>query len=49
MTAGSTFVLDPTKYYGGIDVRDGATIVLGDAKYRVWDFTAIGKWTEPLD
>ena len=39
----TTFVMDPTKWYGGIDVNDGATIVLGSNSYRVWDFTAIGK------
>lgn len=43
VAAGTTITLDPTKYYGGIDVRDGATVKLGDASYRVWDFTAIGK------
>lgn len=43
VAAGTTFTLDPTKWYGGIDVRDGATIVLNSATYRVWDFTAIGK------
>jgi hypothetical protein len=40
---GTTFTLDPTKWYGGIDVRDNATIILGNAAYRVWDFSAIGK------
>ncbi|MGH2407137.1 MAG: Ig-like domain-containing protein, partial [Candidatus Limnocylindrales bacterium] len=40
---GQTFSLDATKWYGGIDVRDGATIKLGNGTYRVWDFTAIGK------
>jgi hypothetical protein len=43
VAAGTTFTLDSTKFYGGIDVRDGATVKLGNASYRVWDFTAIGK------
>jgi hypothetical protein len=39
----TTFVMDSTKWYGGIDVRDGATLVFGPGTYRIWDFTAIGK------
>ena len=38
----ATFTMDPTKWYGGIDVNDNSTIIMGDATYRVFDFTAIG-------
>jgi hypothetical protein len=38
-----SYTLDPTKWYGGISLGDGSTLIAGAGTFRIWDFPAVGK------